>query len=185
MFSAYKSVIVSPCACDLFVSTVTKITRYMDVRSFLAVIFSLALLSVCEDCILKSTTAWLLKLAVLYIHSFMQVHNTTFQIKTVFNNVYFQVKCITPCMLTFWHYHAESNHRDFTSKQCQSLTFYPRKESPHSYQSGRGSGLVSSDGTGCERSKVNRIPRITERRKWTPKIEQVAGKMAGNTSNDE
>ena len=32
MFSVYKSVIVSPCACDLFVSKVTKITRYMDVR---------------------------------------------------------------------------------------------------------------------------------------------------------
>ena len=31
MFSAYKSVIVSPCACDLFVSKVTKITWYMDV----------------------------------------------------------------------------------------------------------------------------------------------------------
>ena len=38
MFSTYKSVIVSPCACNLFVSKVTKITRYMDVR-FLAVIF--------------------------------------------------------------------------------------------------------------------------------------------------
>ena len=32
MFSTYKSVIGSPCACDLFVSKVTKITRYMDVR---------------------------------------------------------------------------------------------------------------------------------------------------------
>ena len=27
----YKSVIITPCACDLFVSKVTKITRYMDV----------------------------------------------------------------------------------------------------------------------------------------------------------
>ena len=39
MFSAYKSVIVSPCACDLFVSKVTKISQYMDVhfwRSFSA-----------------------------------------------------------------------------------------------------------------------------------------------------
>ena len=37
MFSAYKSVIVTPCACDLFISKVTKITRFMDVcfwRSF-------------------------------------------------------------------------------------------------------------------------------------------------------
>ena len=43
MFSAYKSVIVSPCACDLFVSKVTKITWYMDVcfgRSFFSVFFS-------------------------------------------------------------------------------------------------------------------------------------------------
>ena len=85
MFSAYRSLIVSPCACDLFVSKVTKITRYIDVRlgwSFFGTF------SVCNDCILKSTTAWLLKLSVLYIHSFMQVHNTTFQIKTIFNNVH-------------------------------------------------------------------------------------------------
>ena len=55
MFSAYKSVIVSPCACDLFVSKVMKITRYMDVcfwRSFFGAF------SVFDDCILKSTR-WL------------------------------------------------------------------------------------------------------------------------------
>ena len=46
----------------------------------------------CDDCILKSTRAWLLKLSVLYIHSFIQVHNTTFQIKTVFNNVLFSTE---------------------------------------------------------------------------------------------
>ena len=35
MFSAYKSVTGSPCACDLFVSKVTKITRYVRFwRSF-------------------------------------------------------------------------------------------------------------------------------------------------------
>ena len=93
MFSAYKSVIVSPCACDLFVSKVTKITRYMDVR-FWRSFFSA--FSVRDDCILKSTTAWLLKLSVLYIHSFMQVHNTTFQIKTVFNNVLFSTEVHNP-----------------------------------------------------------------------------------------
>ncbi len=75
MFSAYKSVIGSPCACDLFVSKVTKITRYMDVRFWRSFFGAF---SVCDDCILKSTKAWLLKLSVLYIHSFMQVHNTTF-----------------------------------------------------------------------------------------------------------
>ena len=43
MFSAYKSVTVSPCACNLFVSKVIKITRYMDVRfwrSFFSAFFS-------------------------------------------------------------------------------------------------------------------------------------------------
>ena len=42
-FSAYKTVIGSPCAFDLFVSKVTKITRYMDVRfwrSFFSAFFS-------------------------------------------------------------------------------------------------------------------------------------------------
>ena len=93
LFSAYKTVIGSPCACDLFVSKVTKITRYMDVR-FSRSFFSA--FSVCDDCILKSTKAWLLKLSVLYIHSFMQVHNTTFQIKTVFNNVLFSTEVHSP-----------------------------------------------------------------------------------------
>ena len=93
MFSAYKSVIVTPCACDLFVIKATKITRYMDVpfwRSFFSAF------SVCDNCVLKSTTAWLLKLSVLYIHSFMQVHNTTFKIKTVFNNVLFSTEVHNP-----------------------------------------------------------------------------------------
>ena len=43
MFSTYKSVIISPCACDLFVSKVTKITQYMDVRfwqTFFSAFFS-------------------------------------------------------------------------------------------------------------------------------------------------
>ena len=43
MFSAYKSVIVTPCACNLFVSKLTKITRYMDVhfwQSFFSDFFS-------------------------------------------------------------------------------------------------------------------------------------------------
>ena len=53
----------------------TKITRYMDVRFWRSFFGAF---SVCDDCILKSTKAWLLKLSVLYIHSFMQVHNTTF-----------------------------------------------------------------------------------------------------------
>ena len=93
MFSVNKSVIVTPCACDLFVSKVTKITRYMDVH-FLRSFFGA--FSVCDDCILKSTTAWLLKLSVLYIHSFMQVHDTTFQIKTVFNSVLFSSEVHNP-----------------------------------------------------------------------------------------
>ena len=51
-----------------------------------------ALFSNCVMTILKSTTAWLLKLSVLYIHSFMHIHNTTFQIKKVFNNVLFSAE---------------------------------------------------------------------------------------------
>ena len=62
---------------------------------FLAVIFQ-CFFSGCDDCILKSTTAWLLKLSVLYIHSFMHIHNTTFQIKTVFNNVLFSTEVHNP-----------------------------------------------------------------------------------------
>ena len=42
MFSAYKSMIVTPCACDLFVSKVTNITQYMVLcfwRSFFSAFF--------------------------------------------------------------------------------------------------------------------------------------------------
>ena len=104
IFSAYKSVIVSPCACNLFVSKVTKITWYMDVRFWWSFFGTF---SVCDDCILKSTTVWLLKLSVLYIHSFMQVHNTTFQIKTVFNYVLFSTEVNNPLhvhLLALGHY---------------------------------------------------------------------------------
>ena len=93
MFSTYKSVIVIPCACDLFVSKVTKFTRYIDVRfwqSFFSAFFSVWWL------ILKSTTALLLKLSDLYIHSFMHIHNTAFQIKTVVNNVLFSTEVYNP-----------------------------------------------------------------------------------------
>ena len=64
---------------------------------FLAVIF-LHFFSACDDCILKSTTAWLLKLSILYIyiHSFMHIHNTTFQTKRVFNNVLFSTEVYNP-----------------------------------------------------------------------------------------
>ena len=93
MFVPTFVVIVSPCACDLFVSKVMKITRYIDVRFWQSFFGAF---SVCDDFILKSTTAWLLILSVLYIHSFMQVHNTTFQIKIVFNNVLFSAEVHNP-----------------------------------------------------------------------------------------
>ena len=93
MFVPNFVVIVSPCACDLFVSKVMKITRYMNVRFWRSFFGAF---SVCDDFILKSTTAWLLILSVLYIHSFMQVHNTTFQIKIVFNNVLFSTEVHNP-----------------------------------------------------------------------------------------
>ena len=56
------------------------------------------LFSLCDDRILKSTTAWLLRvrLSILYIHSFMHVHNTTFKINTVFNNVLFSTEVHNP-----------------------------------------------------------------------------------------
>ena len=86
VFSTYKSVIISPCACNLFISKVMKITWYRDVhfwRSFFSAF------SLCDNCVLKSTTAWLLKLSVLYSHSFMQVHNilnkNSFQQCFIFN----------------------------------------------------------------------------------------------------
>ena len=129
MFSVYKSVIVSPCACYLFVSKVTKITWYMNVRFWRSFFGAF---SVCDDCILKSTTAWLLKLSVLYIHSFMQVHNTTFQIKTVFNNVLFSTEVHNPlhahllalshmyisCHHLFWKYCLQSTS---LSRHCYAL----------------------------------------------------------------
>ena len=124
MFSAYKSVIVSPCACDLFVSKVTKITQDMDVHFWQSFFCAF---SVCDDCILKSTTAWLLKLSVLYIHSFMQVHNTTFQIKTVFNNVLFSTEVHNPLhayLLALSHIHIKVIHQSVIQKstlgQCSS-----------------------------------------------------------------
>ena len=127
MFSAYKSVIVSPCACDLFVSKVTKITRYMDVRFWRSFFGAF---SVCDDCILKSTKAWLLKLSVLYIHSFMQVHSTTFQIKTVFNNVLFSTEVHNPLhahLLALSHIYSPSKPLCKYKKTCiyiYTLFFY-------------------------------------------------------------
>ena len=87
MFSAYKSVIVTPCACSY---------KQSDENHSVHGCLFFGAFSVCDDCILKSTTAWLLKLSVLYIHSFMQVHNTTFEIKTVFNSVLFSTEVHNP-----------------------------------------------------------------------------------------
>ena len=89
--------------------------------------------------------------------------------------------------------HVESNH--ITSKQChcQSLTFYPRNESPHMVHRQHAdvwSGFV----VGIQRWYRLRRKQgeshttyrcITERRKCTPKSKHVADKMAGDISNDE
>ena len=83
MFSAYKSVIGSPCACDLFVSKVTKITRYMDVRFWRSFFGTF---SVCDDCILKSTKAWLLKLSFIQASTQHNISNkNSFQQCFIFN----------------------------------------------------------------------------------------------------
>ena len=106
----------TPCDCDLFVSEVTKITRYMDVRFWQSFFCAF---SVCDVSILKSTTHWLLKLSVLYIHSFIQVNNTTFQIKTVFNNVLFSTEVHNPL-----HAHLLAlSHVDTLLQCCGILLF--------------------------------------------------------------
>ena len=94
MFSAYKSVIVSPCACNLWAKWRKSLSTWMSVfgGNFLALFQCMMTV----QCILKSTAARLLKLSVLYIHSFMQVHNTTFQIKKVFINVLFSTGVHNP-----------------------------------------------------------------------------------------
>ena len=74
----------------------------------------------CDDCILKSTTAWLLKLSVLYIHSFMHIHNTTFQIKTVLNNVLFSTEVHNPL-----HVHLLAQSHIYIYYNFQSL--FPNK----------------------------------------------------------
>ena len=84
MFSAYKSVL---CIC-LQAKWRKSLGTWMSIFG--------GHFSVCDDCILKSTRAWLLKLSVLYIHSFIQVNNTNFQIKTVFNNVLFSTEVHNP-----------------------------------------------------------------------------------------
>ena len=93
-FSAYKLVIVFPCVCDLFVSKVTKITRYMDVCfwwSFFGT-FSLYLE------INHSLVAEIICTVYSFIHASTQ-HNisnkNSFQQCFIFN--------WSPCMRTFWH----------------------------------------------------------------------------------
>ena len=99
MFSAYKSVIVSPCACDLFVSDENHSVRGC---LFLAVIFrrffSVWWLYVEIN---QSLFAEIICTIYSFIHASTQ-HNiwNKKQFSTMF---YFQLKCITPCMRTFWH----------------------------------------------------------------------------------
>ena len=95
-----------------------EIIRYTDVcfwRSFFGAF------SVCDDCTLKSSTAWLLKLSVLYIHSFMQVHNTTFEIKTVFNSVLFSTEVHNPLhvhLLALRYIYIYAHHRRGKMWKC-------------------------------------------------------------------
>ena len=97
MFSGYKSVIFTPCACSLFVSKVTKITWYMDVR-FCRSFFGA--FSVCDDYleIGHSLVAEIISTIYSFIHASTQ-HNisnkNSFQQCFIFN-------WITLCMRTFW-----------------------------------------------------------------------------------
>ena len=107
MFSAYKSVIVTPCVCDLFVSKVTKI---MDVCFWWSFFGSF---SVCDDCILKSTTAWLLKLSVLYIHSFRWFRSDA---------VIFRLfKVFSSSLQHIWHIQGKHSHTQISGKLKNNL----------------------------------------------------------------
>ena len=73
---------------------VTKITQYMDAcfwRSFFSAFFSVWWLYLEIN---HSLVAEII--CTIYIHLFMHVHNTTFQIKTVFNNVLFSTEVHNP-----------------------------------------------------------------------------------------
>ena len=87
----YEYEIINPITCNC--PNTDMLSTNMDVRFWWSFFSAFSL---CDNCVLKSTTAWLLKLSVLYSHSFMQVHNTTFQIKTVFNNVLFSTEVHNP-----------------------------------------------------------------------------------------
>ena len=100
MFSGYKSVIVTPCACNLFVSKLTKITRYMDVhfwQSFFSDFFSVWWLYLEINHSLAAEIIWTI---YSFIHASTQHNISNKKFSTMF---YFQLKCITPCMRTFWH----------------------------------------------------------------------------------
>ena len=100
MFSAYKSVIVTPCACNLFVSKVTKITQYMDVRFwqlFFSTFFNVWWLYLEIN---HSLVAEIICTIYSFIHAHTQHNISNKKFSTMF---YFQLKCITPCMCTFWH----------------------------------------------------------------------------------
>ena len=91
MFSVYKSVIVTLCACNLFVSKVTKITRNMVVCfwwSFVGAFFSVWWLSWNQP----QPGCWNY-LYYIFIHSCTY---TTFQIKIIFNNVLFSTEVHNP-----------------------------------------------------------------------------------------
>ena len=102
-FSAYKSLIVTPCACDLFVSKVTKITRFMDVhfwQSFFSAFFSVWWLYLEIN---HSLVAEIICTIYPFIHAHTQ-HNISnknsfyqcFIFKTVFTNVLFSTEVHNP-----------------------------------------------------------------------------------------
>ena len=104
------------CYPYLFVSKVTKITRYMDVRFWWSFFSAF---SVCDDWILKSTTAWLLEI-ICTIYSFIHAstqHNISNK-KSFQQCFYFQLK--------FIHAHMQVH----TEKQTHTPT---RTKKSHGY----------------------------------------------------
>ena len=131
MFSVYNSVIVSPCACDLFVSKVTKITRYMDVhfwRSFFCAF----------QCVM--TVSWNQPQPGCWNYLYyILIHSCTyttqhFKQKRFLTMFYFQLKCITLCMRTFWHQViygsliSRGNLQELTSWESQEMGKWTDKQ---------------------------------------------------------
>ena len=189
MFSAYKSVIVSPCACDLFVSKVTKITRYMDVWRFnfgghfqFGAFFSVWWLYLEIN---QSLVAEISCTIYSFIHASTQ-HNISN--KNSFQQCLFSSEVYNPL-------HHACSPFGTKSIMLKVITSHQNSVSNSHFIPEKRVHIVTSL-VGVRGWYPMMVMAVKEAR-WiaylvspnaengTPKTEQVAGKMAGNTSNDE